>query len=105
MRRRGLVGQSGYSRSSDTRFRGSSGGWTCVRSCQRSFATTSVRSIARHLDSFWGAVLGSVVGGLISWVLAKQAGAESRQRDAAARDVTDSADALRLMVKASLVLS
>ncbi|MDF1609366.1 hypothetical protein PZ897_14370 [Hoeflea sp. YIM 152468] len=60
---------------------------------------------ATLISGFGGALLGAVVGGVISWVLARQSAANTTNRDREARDQDQKGQALRLMVKASLVLS
>ncbi|WP_223475882.1 hypothetical protein [Oricola indica] len=61
--------------------------------------------IVNLTSGFGGALLGALVGGFISWLLAKQSSAETLKRDREARDEEQKSYALRLMVKASLVLS
>lgn len=60
---------------------------------------------ATLLSGFGGAVVGATISSLASLALAKQASSETLRRDAAARDAHDAANALRLMTKASLILS
>lgn len=52
-----------------------------------------------------GAVLGSVVGGMISWRLQSQAFARQAQSEASAKTEADRASTVRIMLGASLVLN
>ncbi|BAV45733.1 hypothetical protein MesoLj113a_41810 [Mesorhizobium sp. 113-1-2] len=67
------------------------------------FAATSDH--ATLLAGFGGAVIGSVLSALVSFILAKQASAETLLRDFEARLAEQKSYVLRLMVKASVVLS
>lgn len=60
---------------------------------------------ATLLAGFGGAVLGSGMSALVSFILAKQTSAETLRRDAEVRRAEQKSYVLRLMVKASLVLS
>ncbi|MBO6857653.1 hypothetical protein [Roseibium sp.] len=52
-----------------------------------------------------GAVLGALIAGLISWVLARQSAKLTLERDEAAREKEQMGHALSLMIKSSLILS
>ncbi|MBZ9974575.1 hypothetical protein [Mesorhizobium sp. BR-1-1-10] len=51
------------------------------------------------ISGFGGAVLGAVVGGAISWLLARQAAHESRRRDGEQRNAAEKAAAVRTTLK------
>lgn len=51
------------------------------------------------------AILGALIAGVVSWLLARQTSNETLRRDAALRTDALGASALRLMIKASLILS
>ncbi len=56
-------------------------------------------------SGFGGALLGAVVGGCISYLLARQTNAETAKRDGASRLESKKGEALRLLIKSSLILS
>lgn len=58
---------------------------------------------ATLISGFGGAVIGAVVGGLISWLLARQAAGESRRRDSEQRFEADRAAAIRTMLKVQMI--
>ena len=60
---------------------------------------------ATLLSGFGGALIGAIVSAIVSFILAKQTASETLRRDEASRDAGEAAFPLRLMVKASLVLS
>lgn len=60
---------------------------------------------ATLLAGFGGAVLGSGMSAVVSFILAKQTSAETLRRDNEARRAEQKSYVLRLMVKASIVLS
>ncbi|MEQ8306677.1 MAG: hypothetical protein RIA09_08965 [Hoeflea sp.] len=78
--------------------------WRAERHCS-CYAQEMDAEFATLVSGFGGALLGAVVGGMISWVLARQSAANTARRDKEARNQEQKAHALRLMVKASLVLS
>ncbi|TIQ85261.1 MAG: hypothetical protein E5X38_21260 [Mesorhizobium sp.] len=51
------------------------------------------------ISGFGGALLGAIVGGAISWLLARQAASESRRRDLEQRTAADKAAAVRTTLK------
>ena len=57
------------------------------------------------ISGLGGAVLGAIVGGLISWILARQSSIQTLKRDQEARSQVQKGNALSLMIKASLILS
>jgi hypothetical protein len=61
--------------------------------------------IAVLIGGIGGGVVGAIVGGAIAWILAHQAAVESRRRDEEERQQAMKSRALRLMVKASLILT
>lgn len=65
----------------------------------------STPEYATLLSGFGGAVLGSVISAWVAFVLAKQTIADARERDVQAALAEQKSYVLRLMVKASLVLS
>ncbi|MBZ9815272.1 hypothetical protein [Mesorhizobium sp. CA7] len=65
----------------------------------------SVSESATLASGFGGAVLGSGISAFVSFVLARQTSREALERNESARLAEQEASALRLMVKASLVLS
>lgn len=72
------------------------------------FLADQVASSAEYatlLSGFGGAVLGSGMSAFISVILAKQTSRETLDRDISARNAEQQSNALRLMIKSSLVLS
>lgn len=69
-----------------------------------SYAVSTTDS-ATLIAGFGGAVIGSAISALMSWLLLRQTSKETLRRDSEARDRESEAAALRLMVKSSLILS
>ncbi|MFA6154716.1 hypothetical protein [Mesorhizobium sp.] len=78
------------------------GGVSCLFLADHLAATPEYATL---LSGFGGAILGSVISAWVAFVLAKQTAADAHEREVGASVATQKSYVVRLMVKASLVLS